>query len=186
MLILVAIVSLPMAWRYSPQYWVQERHDFMGQYCEPWYGTYPEIADRSANFPTVLQSLGEERVLLLKVDKDHMDEAQRLFPEAEIYGIATRKIVEQNTGISRFRYPVETYVHPTNPPQPYLQSTLWWIGPLIVTVVVASIGIPSLLQKSRRTKSVTTNSLENDSQLGNSESPNQKPSNEHSPINPGT
>ena len=79
--LLITLIGIPLGWVTSQLNWIRQRHDFIlhaGDYSNPIHA--PD------SFPWVLRLFREQPHGYVSATKEEKEKAQRLFPEAKIYG----------------------------------------------------------------------------------------------------
>jgi len=89
LLVLVALLSIPMAWTAYQLNWIQQRHRFYDRFNVP--HEY-DILVATDGCPWSLRLFGEIPQYSLLVPRDRVDEAKRLFPEAYVSAAAPEEL----------------------------------------------------------------------------------------------
>jgi hypothetical protein len=86
LLVLIALISIPMAWTAYQLNWIRQRHEFLRQYIK----SPMEVAPAAA--PWQLRFFGEDGIVgLYDVPPEVRERADKLFPEAKAILTPARK-----------------------------------------------------------------------------------------------
>ncbi|HZZ26918.1 MAG TPA: hypothetical protein VFE46_02830 [Pirellulales bacterium] len=82
--VLIALISLPMAWVAYQRNWIRQRHVFLAGEDHLAFG-YKFNGEDVAVIPMSLRIFGESPIYSINVKKDDFAEIKQLFPEAKVF-----------------------------------------------------------------------------------------------------